>query len=330
MADIYRPSVKTPWSQFQQREATSGKSIPIPTLDSINKYYLDNVESDMYKGSAFKLEEDKFNEQIRQSEEARKQAGEQATGQAIQSGVGTVAQLAMTDYLTGGKGYNAIKDLISPAPTSTQASLNPSNIEASRILEDMGNQTIQPGYNGVVQGESSLSPVTNGLPNVAPSTNLGPVSSEIVTGGMDAPAFSGTMEGLGSVYGGGEGIVTPVAEGIVPTTASEAASTVGMGAGLGSSTSMATVPVIGALIAAGMATKEGMRKYAIGGKEEKGGPIGYLAEAAQHPVAAVLNPVSPLIDTGVIGKDSGVGKAIDYLGGGFIENKVMDWIGGRK
>ena len=78
----------------------------------------------------------------------------------------------------------------------------------------------------------------------------------------------------------------------------------------GASTSLATVPVIGAIIAAALGVKSGMAKYAKGGSDEAGGLKGYVANTAQHPVGGVLTPGMSLVDTGVIGRDTLVGKII--------------------
>lgn len=79
----------------------------------------------------------------------------------------------------------------------------------------------------------------------------------------------------------------------------------GTGFTAGSAAGMGTIAagVIGGLI-----TKEGERKRAIGGSEEAGGARGYFATASQHPVTSVLEPTSILTDTGIVGKDTLLGK----------------------
>lgn len=144
---------------------------------------------------------------------------------------------------------------------------------------------------------------------------------------IDAAA-EGTYTGMGSLgYApateiGGIGVAP-----IVETGTAAGAEAAGTAAGIGaSSASYATIPVIGAAIAAALASKEGGRKFAKGGSDEIGGygPAKYLANVSQHPVASVMNPGAWLTDTGLVDEDTLVGQIVSVTSR--IEDAGIKWV----
>jgi len=87
----------------------------------------------------------------------------------------------------------------------------------------------------------------------------------------------------------------------------------GGGAGAGAATavpstgftagSAAGVAGIAALVVGGLMTKEKAKEYT-----DRGGVVGYAAQAAQHPVSSVLEPNTFFVDTGLVSEDSLIGK----------------------
>jgi hypothetical protein len=150
-------------------------------------------------------------------------------------------------------------------------------------------------------------------------------------GSLDAFTFGGGVEGLsafelgGGASGGytfGGGVEPFVVDSSLSLGAEAGAGEAGAGSAAGSGGGGASLGVILALIKLGMMTKDYMAPYAEGGARERGGLVGYLANASQTPVNSVLTPGQAFVDAGWIGKDTAFGKFVGFPGR--IEKTFMD------
>lgn len=146
--------------------------------------------------------------------------------------------------------------------------------------------------------------------------------AEAIPAGSSYVVSPATWEGMSFT---GEGIGAGAIEGGTGATASLTPVELGGGAAGGTSSSMATVPVIGAIIAAALGIKGAAQKS----RHEQPSlmkPKDYFAESATHPVAAVTSPGAILSDTGIIKRDTALGEVASFTGK--AEEWFMDTITG--
>ena len=226
------------------------------------------------------MQASQFAQTLAQQEERDKQAGK--SGMA-----GTVlgaAQTGLTTYMLGkqaglwGAGQGAV----------TSGGYNAAAQNA------MGFAT--PAQEAAIQSATQAgiySPTAGGINYAAPAT-----IDSAGAGMASGMGGSGAVAPAGSPVGGGTALGS-ISSG---ETASTAAGTGASGGGFPAGSTVGAGTIAAAVIG-GLLTKEGTKGWV-----DDGGVKGYLGTAAQHPVTSVSEPTSILTDTGLVEKDTLVGK----------------------
>lgn len=107
------------------------------------------------------------------------------------------------------------------------------------------------------------------------------------------------------------------APGVASTGASVGSVSPGFSAG-----SVGGAATIAGGVLGGLATKNYAKRQTGSGEIEK-----YVQESAQHPVAAVLNPNQPIVDTGIVGKGTLVEQALNVPAK--VEEEAVGWLQDR-
>jgi len=147
------------------------------------------------------------------------------------------------------------------------------------------------------------------------------------------PAAYSATYGIGGTGAGSAAPIIAENVSLAPAAAQLTGTATGAGAASGGSSIGGSFGAggVGALIAGGMLTKKAMQSTIPRQDEKIGGvlyqPQGYAANAAQHPVAAVLTPGQALMDAGILDKDTAVGQFLNIPTK--IEEEAMGWLGDR-
>ena len=226
--------------------------------------------------------ESQFNQNLAMQKEANEQAGKSGM-------VGTLGNVATTGMLIK---YMSPKTAPKVPPEVTPT-VPTAEVSMSQPSPYTGMYSDTPPANLIGEGSYSTVPAyTDMVPaGAAAPAGMGTTSADIAAtyAAEDAAAGSALTGGTsGSASGIGVGTVAPYVAGALLTK--EAAKS--------------SVP------------KPGDKQWGIGYN-----PAQYAANVAQHPVASVMSPTAWMTDTGLIGKDTAVGKAFGQTAK--IEEKVM-------
>lgn len=288
---------------LNQYGATSGRVPSARILDDIIQGELDAASNNMYRNKALQLQKEAAAENARQFNVGQENAVDTAEANRNAGLINTGVQTLGTYGL-----YKALKPATTTTGTGTQNLVGEPPVSTIGNMYDSATTWTGNQFHGPVQwdtpmptGENFYGPTmsaTETAPTIAGETTLGSTTIPVSTGTGVAGTTAGTAGATG--YGAGETASWGLA--------GEGAATGATTGATAASTFAATVPIVGALVAGGLLIKELGAKY-----KDEGGVMGYLGKSSQHPVAAVVDPITTLFDLGITDSSSPIARGEEWI-----------------
>lgn len=272
-------------------------------LESLSDVKKSNRANDISQATldAQKAYNDALLEQEEKDREAAEKAGKtQLAGQLTTAGTGYLLREGKGTPKTGLNTVSAINPATSKGMTAAEYvnSIGPNATaeqkEVAQILWDLEANAAHNeamGASAGMAGETTSGISGQGMNAPYQYPGSSPLSS--------SPPITDVSGAEPMVTGPGMGGGTTTATGM--ETSSTVAPSGGPGVSVGSTGTLGVAPVVGAILGA-FATREYGKKW-----KDETGVKGYLGKSSQHPLAA-LGPGTELVDTGIIDKDTAIGK----------------------